>query len=305
MKNEKLLAKLVDIEFENPLLLASGVLGYSFDRLLYMLNNGAGGCVTKSVSLQPRKGYDPPNIVNLQFGLLNAIGLSNPGIEKFMEDLRAVGKKRRCIIASIFGSGPDDFRLLTEKLDTLNFAGYELNLSCPHVAGVGTEIGHFPELVYDVIKEVRKATKKVVIAKLSPNTEKLVDVAKAAEKAGADALCAINTVRACSIDIYSQKASLSNSIGGLSGPAIKPIAVRCVFELYQNTSLPIIGCGGISQWQDVIEFFLAGATLVQVGTAAAASENIFYSLLRGITTYLDDNKIDHYTQLIGLAHRHS
>ncbi len=286
--------------FPNPLLLASGVAGASLDKVLSFLSRGAGGVVTKSIGLRPRKGYPPPNIARLEFGLVNAIGLSNPGVTFFAKDLRNRNLER--VIVSIFASDPRSFASIVSKIDKYSFAGYELNLSCPHVKGIGTEVGHIPELVSDVVKAVKKNTKKLVIAKLSPNTERLVDVALAAEDAGADAITAINTVKAMVIDLESGKPALSNKYGGLSGAAIKPIALRCVYELYQNIHIPIIGCGGISKWSDAAEFFLAGASLVQLGTAVAYNEDIFVMVSRGLSEYLAKKGIMDYRELIGLAH---
>ncbi|MEM0117015.1 MAG: dihydroorotate dehydrogenase [Conexivisphaerales archaeon] len=299
---KKFLSKIGKVRFPNPFLLASGVVGNSFEELKYALDSGAGGIITKSVGLEAREGYPPPNIVKVEGGLLNAIGLSNPGVNVIKTKLIDIVDILPYTIVSIFGSGPEEYSQIVRSLDDISIAGYELNLSCPHVKGTGIDIGHDPALVFDIVRQVRDSTKKLVIAKLSPNTEKIVEVAKQAERGGADALTVINTVRALDIDIISQRPSLSNVYGGLSGTAIKHIALRCVYELYGKVNIPLIGCGGIARWDDAIRFFLAGATLIQIGTAYVTDRTVFKDVIKGVEEYLKQKEFDSYTSIVGLAH---
>jgi dihydroorotate dehydrogenase (NAD+) catalytic subunit len=297
-----LLSNLGNVSFPNPLLLASGVVGNSFDELNNALNVGAGGVVTKSVGIRPRRGYPAPNIVKLELGVLNAVGLSNPGVDVFRSELSKNRKILQHMLVSIFGSRPQEYIKIIKKIDMLPFSGYELNLSCPHVKGVGTEIGHDPLLVSEIVKQVRKNTNKLLVVKLSPNTDKLVEIAKEAARSGADALTLVNTVRAIDIDIVSQKPSLTNIYGGLSGPAIKYIALRCVYELFEEVSIPLIGCGGISKWNDAIQFFLAGARLIEIGTSFIEDKTIFKKIAVGIDAYVQQKGLKSYSELIGSAH---
>jgi len=233
----------------NPTLLASGVAGESVESLLSAIEAGAGGAVSKSIGLKPRRGYPDPTVVPLDSGTINAVGLSNPGAASFSKRLDSLKRSDAptTIIVSVFGGSPAEFSKVVRTLDGKNFAGYELNLSCPHVEGVGTEVGHDPELVARVVRAVKSATGKPVFAKLSPNTERILEVARAAVDEGVDGITAINTVRAMMIDIETQRPVLSHRTGGLSGSAIRPIALRCVYELSEEFEVPIMGVGGISR----------------------------------------------------------
>jgi len=207
------------------------------------------------------------------------------------------------IIASVFGKDAEGFASAVKVLDRLKLLGFELNLSCPHVRGLGAEIGHNPEAVKEIVEEVKKKTKKPIFAKLSPNTEKVIKVARVAEDSGADGVVAINTVRAMIIDIENLRPVLSNKIGGLSGEAIRPIALRCVYELYRNLKIPIIGVGGISRWEHVIQFMLAGARAVQIGTAVYSDYGVFKKILTGLVEYMKKKSINSLENIIGLAHK--
>ena len=216
--------------------------------------------MSKSIGLEPREGYRNPTLVATDDGgLLNAVGLSEPGrAQSFAEELAGVRGRRLPIIVSIFGGGPVEFSRVVDILDPQEFLAYELNLSCPHVEGVGTEIGHDPEVVASVVKAVRSRTKKPIFAKLSPNTHKIVEIAKAAVGSGADGLTAVNTVRAMAINVETTKPTLSNGFGGLSGDAIGPSPLARIYELYEEVKVPIIGCGGVSSWEHAVEMVLAG-----------------------------------------------
>jgi len=207
------------------------------------------------------------------------------------------------IFVSIFGRDEDEFARVVKTLDGNDFIAYELNLSCPHVSGVGTEIGHFPEEVSKVTKAVRASTRKPIFAKLSPNTDRLVEVAQAAVDAGADGLTAINTVKALPIDVETGRPALSNGYGGLSGAPIRPVALRCVYELKDKFDVPIIGCGGVATWEDAVQFFLAGASAVQLGTATVKKFEIFNDLNLGVISYMEKKGVPKLADLVGAAHR--
>ena len=264
---------------------------------------GAGGAVTKSVGPAPREGYPEPTLVEVESGMVNAAGLPNPGAEKFSEELAKVKGKNLPLIVSIFGGDEEEFERVVRTLDGNDFAAYELNLSCPHVSGVGTEIGHRPELVARVTRAVRKGTKKPVFAKLSPNTEELAEAARAALDAGADGLTAVNTVKAFPIDIETGRPALSNGYGGLSGAAIRTVALRCVYELREEFDVPIMGCGGVAAWEDAVQFFLAGADAVQLGTATIKKFEIFNDINLGVLSYMERKGVARLADLVGAAHR--
>jgi dihydroorotate dehydrogenase (NAD+) catalytic subunit len=234
--------------------------------------------------------------------MVNAVGLPNPGAKKFSQELAPLKGRSLPLIVSIFGGDEGEFRQVADAIDDNDFMAYELNLSCPHVAGVGTEVGHRPELVSRVVRAVKSVTRRPVFAKLSPNTERLLEVAGAAVDAGADGLTAINTVRALSIDVESGKPALSNRYGGLSGGAIRPIALRCVYELREKFDVPIMGCGGVSTWEHAVQFFLAGANAVQVGTATLQSLTRFNSINFGVLEYMERKGLRHLDELVGAAH---
>jgi len=290
------------LQLSNPILLASGVQGSSLTKVIEAVRFGAGGAVTKSIGPVPRDGYKDPTMVEVEGGMVNAVGLPNPGAEKFSEELSALRGKRLPVLVSVFGSDEKEFRYVVKTLDANEFIGFELNLSCPHVAGVGTEVGHDPELVSRIVSVVKSTTQKPVFAKLSPNTDKLVEVAQAAVDSGADGLTAINTVKAMTLDIESGKPILSNGYGGLSGSAIRPVALRCVYELREWFDVPIMGCGGVSAWEHAIEFFLAGANAVQVGTATIKKLSIFNELNMGVLAYLERKGFANLDDVVGAAH---
>lgn len=291
------------MQLSNPTLLASGVHGSSLARVLRALEVGAGGAVTKSIGLAPRAGYPEPTLVEVESGMVNAAGLPNPGAERFSDELARVRGKKLAIVVSVFGGDEKEFAQVVRTIDGNDVAAYELNLSCPHVSGVGTEVGHRPELVSEVTRSVKMSTKKPVFAKLSPNTERLVEVARAAVDAGVDGLTAVNTVRALPIDVESGKPALSNRYGGLSGGAMRPVALRCVYELREEFELPIMGCGGVATWQDAVQFFLAGADAVQVGTATIRRFDVFNDINLGILSYMERKGVRRLADLVGLAHR--
>lgn len=283
---------------ENPVLLASGILDETSGSILRSLREGAGAAVTKSIGVTERKGYSTPVISEIKTGLLNAVGLSNPGIENFVEEYKNFPEKRR-VVVSIFGGNVEEFSILARRVEQAGFDKVELNLSCPHVKGVGSEVGQDPELVEEIIAEIKGHTSLQVWAKLSPNVTDLVALAKAAQKA--DAYVLINTLRAIGVEIYSRKFSLSNVVGGYSGPGIKPVALRAVYDVYKETQKDIVGVGGITTWEDAVEFFLLGARAIEVGTAFIYEDYPIYSKInKGISDYLDSEGFSRLDDIVGV-----
>jgi dihydroorotate dehydrogenase (NAD+) catalytic subunit len=286
-------------------MLASGILGYSAETLQTIVDGGAGAVVTKSVGLKPRDGYANPTIVQTSCGLINAMGLPNPGIDEFVKEIHeAKNTLKAPLIVSVYGFSAEEYAIVAKKAVNAGADAIELNVSCPHVKETGSEIGQNPKILADVVGKVKASVDKPVFVKLSPNVTSIVDVAMAAVKAGANALTAINTVRAMAIDAETAMPILSNKVGGLSGPAIKPIAIRCVYEIYEKVKVPIIGCGGITNWRDAVEFLLAGASAVQIGTAVAVKgANVFEAISRGIDAYSKKKAFKSVEEIVGLSHR--
>ena len=290
------------MHFANPTALASGVHGSAVSKVMQALKAGAGAAVTKSIGVAAREGYPEPTLIEVEGGMVNASGLPNPGAKRFSEQLAEVDGEGLPIVVSVFGADEAEFTAAVRALDGNDFVAYELNLSCPHVSGVGTEVGHLPEEVSKVTRAVKSATGKPVFAKLSPNTERLLEVAGAALDAGADGLTAINTVRAFPIDVESGHPALSNGFGGLSGAAIRPIALRCVYELRERFDAPIIGCGGVATWEDAVQFFLAGANMVQLGTSTIKRFDRFNDVNVGVLSYMERKGFAKLEDLVGRAH---
>ena len=299
----RLATEIAGLKLANPTMLAAGILGLSEESLRRVADAGAGAVVTKSVGLKPREGYLNPSVIQVDGGLLNALGLPNPGVHYFSEEIRGA-EFQTPIIMSIYGFSPQDFAEVASVAAKAGVDALELNLSCPHVERTGAEIGHDPSLVAEVVEKVKSRVDRPVFVKLTPNVADIVEVAKAAVESGADALTAINTVRAMAIDIETTHPLLANKVGGLSGPPIKPIAVRCVYEIYREVNVPIVGCGGISSWRDVVEFMLAGASAVQIGTAVAFQGlEVFRSVTKGLEVYLREKGFGSVEEIVGLAHR--
>mgnify|MGYP005831224377 CR=1 FL=1 len=293
------------LRLANPTMLASGILGYSAETLESIAESGAGAVVTKSVGLKPRNGYANPTIAQTNCGLINAMGLPNPGIDEFANEIRlAKTVLHTPLIVSVFGFSKEEYATVAKKAAEAGADAIELNVSCPHVKETGSEIGQNSEVLAKVIWNVKAVVNKPVFVKLSPNVADIADIAESAVKAGADVLTAINTVKAIAIDTETCMPVLSNKRGGLSGPAIKPIAVRCVYDIYERVKVPIIGCGGITNWRDAIEFFLAGASAVQIGTAIALKGcNVFKTITHGMEAYLKRKGFESVNEIVGLSHR--
>jgi len=295
--------KLCGVRLETPLMLAAGILGLSGSLMRRVAQAGAGAIVTKSIGYEPREGYANPTVVEVTAGFINAIGLSNPGFRAFKQEISEGQKAGKPVFVSVFGATPQEVREIVESLEETEPAGYELNVSCPHGGKYGAIVGQDPNLVKAMAYELRKVTKRPLIVKLSSNVTDIVEIGLAAQQGGADAVTAINTIKAMVIDPELWKPILANKVGGLSGPAIKPVAVRCVYELAKKLDIPIIGVGGISTWQDVVEFLLAGAHAVQIGSAVAQKGlTVFNQISKGLRSYLTRRNLDHITQLVGKAH---
>ncbi len=288
------------IKLERPTMLASGILGISLDVFSRLYKAGAGALVTKSLSKEPWEGYPNPTLIGVKAGYLNAVGLSNPGAPYFAKMISS--NNAIPIIVSLVGSIPEDFTFMIEQFQNVKILGYELNLSCPHVEKVGLEVGDDPELVRKIIRSVKSLSKVPVIAKVGLGSSDYLKTVEAACEAGVDAITAINTIRAMGIDVQTTRPLLSHKIGGLSGPAIKPIAVRCVYEISSKFEVPIIGCGGISSWEDAIEFILAGASAVQIGSVIGEKwTNAFSEINDGISSYMERKNFSKIKEMIGIA----
>lgn len=300
--------KIGKLELKNPIMAASGTFGYGeeFHQNFYDISQ-LGAVVTKGISLKPRNGNPPPRIVETPSGMLNAIGLQNVGLEVFVkEKLPFLRKAGVTIIVNIFGETVSEYVELAERLNGLpDVHGLELNISCPNVRAGGVQFGKDPKLAAKVVKAVRKAVKKTLIVKLSPNYHDIPLMAKTVADAGADALSLINTITGMAIDVKTRRPVLANITGGLSGPAIKPVALRMVWEAYNacgkgKNGIPIIGIGGIMNINDVIEFLLAGATAVQIGTGNFIKPDIGHLLINQLEDYLTGNRIGSISDLTGL-----
>ncbi|MEK6962071.1 MAG: dihydroorotate dehydrogenase [Thermoproteota archaeon] len=291
------------IQIERPTMLASGILGISLDVFNRIYNAGAGAVVTKSLSKEPWEGYPNPTIFSVKGGgWLNAIGLSNPGAPYFAKMISQ--NKEIPIIVSLVGSVEDDFTFMIKQFESCKILAFELNLSCPHVEKVGLEVGDDPELVKKIIKKIKSVTKTPIIAKVGLGTTNYLDTVLAAQESGADAITAINTLRAMAIDVETERPILSNKIGGLSGTPIKPVAVRCVYEISTMYDIPIIGCGGVSSWEDAVEFILAGASAVQLGSVVGDNWlSIFDDINNGITKYMEKKGFSKIEEMVGRAKR--
>lgn len=300
MPKGSLISDIGSMQLESPLILASGILdenGYTMRRIL---EEGAAAVITKSIGSTERTGFTPPVVVDLGENLLNAIGLSNPGIEHFKEEISIAKGIGKPVIGSIFGATAEEFSYLASRMQSFGADAVELNLSCPHVKGFGSEVGSDPSLVEEIVNEVKAKVNVPVFAKLTPNVTDIVLIAKAAEKA--DALVLINTVKAMHIDIYARMPTLSNAYGGLSGPAIKPMGVRAVYDVYKETEMDIIGCGGISGFEDVLEYMLAGARAVEIGTVLKThGRAIFDDIKRDTIRFLESEGIENIEEIIGAA----
>lgn len=301
--SNKLSIEVAGIHLRNPLLLASGFLGISQDIFNRLYNEGLGAIVSKSISVSPLEGYKGPTVVSLgEKGYLNAIGLANPGSDAFANE---INNNQTPLIVSIVGSSTSEFPKLISKFDKLNILGYEINLSCPHVAKMGMEVGDDPELVIKIIKTIKSKTKKPIIIKVGIGNTDILKLATIIQESGADAITAINTIRAMAINVETGMPILSNKIGGLSGIPLKPIGVRCVYEISKKVTIPVIGCGGIFTWEDALEYILAGATAIELGSVIGYEGlKAFNQIKLGLIRYLEKKGYKNIKEIVGLAHQY-
>ena len=287
------------IKMKSPIMTASGTFGYGLEYAELINLNFFGAIVTKTITLEPRIGNPQPRIVEVAGGMLNSIGLQNPGAKVFIEEkLPKLKRYRVPVIANISGSKETEFVKLVALLSNIGLSGLEINISCPNVERAGL-FAQDANLTYKLVKKVREVTGLPLIVKLTPNITDITLIARAAEDAGADAISLINTLIGMSIDIQTKKPKLANVIGGLSGPAVKPIALRMVYEASKKARIPIIGMGGIMTSDDAIEFLLAGASAVAIGTANFVNPNTCCEIIEGIKTYMKANSFNKISDITG------
>ena len=288
---------------DSPIILASGILGVSFSSMKRVIDAGAGAVTTKSIGPKPRKGYKNPSIIEIYpETFMNSVGLGNPGINDFCSEIKEIKKLNIPLIVSVFGDSNDSYINVARKAEQSGADAIEINISCPHAEV--SSIGIDEDLTFSLINALKGELSVPLFVKLNPNVTDIGKIALAAEKGGADAVVAINTVSAMIIDINTKRPILSHGSGGLSGKAIHPIAVKKVYDLYKILKIPIIGCGGVSDWKDVIEFLLAGATAVQIGTALNQGVEIISEINHGVMEYLKQNNYKSIIELKGLAHKY-
>ena len=290
------------LKLNSPLILASGILGVSYSTMLRLINVGIGAITTKSIGPRPRKGFKNPSIIELYPGtFLNSVGLGNPGIDNFISEIEEIKSHKIPLIVSVFGDSKETYLDVALKAQNAGADAIEINISCPHAEV--SSIGIDKELTYEIVKFIREKINIPLFVKMNPNVTNIVEIALAAEKGGADGLVAINTLAALKIDVNTKRPLLAHGSGGLSGKAIHPIAVKKVYDLYKILKIPIIGCGGIDSWQDIVEFFLAGASAVQIGTALYKGAEIITEINEGVIRYLKDNGFKSINDVKGLAHQ--
>ena len=302
---EQLKVKLFNYEFDNPIIPASGTFGYGYEFSVYYDINILGSLVTKATTLNPVSGNSTPRIAEAKMGMLNSIGLENPGIDNVinhqLKELAKIYKKKAII--NIAGFSLDEYIDCVRKLNTVETINIiEINLSCPNVAHGGLAFGTDPIVVEEITRAIKQVSNKQIIIKLSPNVTDIVEIAKAVELGGADGISLINTVLAMRIDLKTGKPLLANITGGLSGPAILPLALRMVYQVYQNVKIPIIGVGGISNTKDVLEMMMAGASLVQIGSANLINPYICKEIIEELPKTMEKYNITQISEIIGRAY---
>ena len=294
--------KIGNTTFKNPIFVASGTFGYGTENPELVDVSNIGAIVTKSITLNPREGNPPPRIVETPSGMINSIGLANIGVDKYVSEMLPVYEKIGSpIIMNIAGSSMEEYIKVMQQVEAVssNIVGYEINISCPNVKEGGMEFGVDCDMTEKLTKKLRKLTERLLIMKLSPNVTDISAIAKSSENGGADAVSAINTVIGMSIDHKTGKSNIYTTYGGLSGPAIKPVGLACVYKVYHTVKIPIIGIGGIVNSSDVIEYILAGSSAVQVGTANYRDPGIAEKILNDLNSYLDVQSLDSIESLIG------
>ncbi len=300
MHRPDLSVNLNGLKMKNPITVASGTFGFGKEYAEYFDLSKLGGIMVKGLTLEERQGNDAPRVAETPMGMLNSVGLQNPGIDYFIkEELPYLREFDTAIIANINGTNLEEYCKIAEKASVDGVDSIELNISCPNVKAGGLAFGTDPEMVYTVVDAVRGYTDKHLIVKLTPNVTDIKVIARAAEEAGADCLSMINTLSGMVIDIDSRKPILARGIGGMSGPAVKPVAVRMVYEAAQVVDIPIIGMGGITYYEDAIEFMLAGASAISVGTANFSNPVVTMEILEGIQKYAEQYELKSINELVG------
>jgi dihydroorotate dehydrogenase (NAD+) catalytic subunit len=290
------------IKLKNPVMVASGTFGFGEEYEDFFDLHHLGAIISKSISLKPMMGNPPPRIFETEGGIINSIGLQNPGFQNFIKNKLPYYKKIKThLIINLVGNTQREYVELARRFDEVpGISGLEMNISCPNVKQGGIVFGSDPKMAYHLVREVRKGTELTLIVKLSPNVTDIGLMAKGVEEAGADAVSLVNTFRAMAVNIHTRKPELGNIIGGLSGPAIKPIALRMVWEVSCRVEIPVIGIGGIMKAEDAIEFILVGASAIQIGTANLVNPRTGIDVINGIKKYLIQNKIESVQKLTGL-----
>ena len=295
--------KISNLKLTSPIILASGILGVSFSSMKRVIEAGAGAVTSKSIGPKPRKGYKNPSIIErYPDTFMNAVGLGNPGIDNFLTEIKEIKENDITLIVSVFGDTNNSYIEVASKAENAGADAIEINISCPHAEV--SSIGIDKELTFTLVKALKKKISIPLFVKLNPNVTNMGEIALAAEKGGADAVVAINTIASLAIDINTKRPILAHGSGGLSGRAIHPIAVKKVFDLYKILEIPIIGCGGIFDWKDAVEFFLAGASAVQIGTALFKGVEIISDINKGLIGYLREQGFKSISDLKGLAHHY-
>lgn len=299
----KTCVKIAGVEFRNPIVTASGTFGSGEEYSEFVDLSALGGVITKGVASIPWEGNPTPRICETASGMLNAIGLQNPGVDVFLKrDLPFLEQQDTKIIVNVVGKTTEEYCDAVEKLQDSKADLLEINISCPNVKEGGIAFGQSPSTIEQITAAVKKVSKKPIIMKLSPNVTDIKESARAAQAGGADALSLINTITGMKIDVCKRKFALANRTGGLSGPAIHPVAVRMVYEVYQAVNLPIIGMGGVVSAEDALELIMAGATAVAVGTGNFYDPTISLKIVEGIRTYMEQYQVQDIRELIGCVH---
>ena len=300
MSNIDLSVDICGIKMKNPVIAASGTFGFGREHAGYVDLNRIGGISVKGLTLEPRAGNKPPRVAETPAGMLNSIGLQNPGVRSFIrEEIPFLRQYSTAIIANIAGNTTEEYCEMAEILSDADIDAVELNVSCPNVKAGCVAFGNTPQGIAEITSLVRKYCNKPLIVKLTPNVTSIADIAKAAEDAGADALSLINTLLGMAIDIETRRPILANNTGGLSGPAVKPVAVRMVYEVCQTVKIPVIGMGGIFSGKDAVEFMLAGASAVMVGTACLVYPDACIKVCEGIEEYMRRHGFERTADIIG------
>lgn len=297
-----LTVNIAGVEFKNPVITASGTFGFGREYSEFYPLKEIGGLSCKGITLKPRMGNPPPRIAETPSGILNAVGLQNPGVDHFIEqDLPWLKEQETVVIANIAGNTPEEYAQMAEKLSESSVDMIEMNISCPNVKHGGVQFGTSCQSVGAITREVRAHCKKPLMVKLSPNVSDIAEIARTAESEGADALSLINTLTGMRIDINTRRPIIRNNTGGLSGPAVFPVAVRMVWQTAGAVKIPVVGMGGISTWRDAVEMMLAGASAIQVGTALFSDPYAPLKIKEGLNRYLDDQGIASVTELAGMV----